>query len=48
MIDSSLPDLDQRDFLVSFKKLTDLGYGVRRGLDDGIKELLNLYSFYET
>lgn len=46
IIDSSLPDLDTRDFLVSFKKLRALGYVVTRSLDDGIRELLRLYGFY--
>jgi nucleoside-diphosphate-sugar epimerase len=46
VIDSSLPDLDQRDFLVSFKKLTELGFRVRLGLAEGIHDLLKLYSFY--
>jgi nucleoside-diphosphate-sugar epimerase len=46
IIDSSLPDLDVRDFLVSFTKIRNLGYKVRLGLDDGIKELLKLYGFY--
>jgi len=47
IIDSSLPDLDVRNFLVSFKKIKELGYKTKRTLDDGIKELVKLYKFYE-
>jgi len=47
IIDSSLPDLDVRDFLVSFQKIRALGYKMRYTLDDGILELLKLYSFYK-
>lgn len=47
IIDSSLPDLDVRNFLVSFKKIKDLGYKTKRTLDEGIKELVKLYKFYE-
>ena len=46
IIDSSLSDLDVRDFLVSFKRIRDLGFNTRFSLDDGIRELLKLYSFY--
>ncbi len=47
LIDSTLPDLDTRNFLVSFKRIKDLGYKAQRTLDDGIRELLKLYSFYK-
>lgn len=47
IIDSSLPDLDVRDFVVSFKKIRDLGYKPQFSLDDGIRELLRLYAFYK-
>jgi len=48
IVDSSMPDLDSRNFLVSFEKIRSLGYRVRRSLDDGIRELLRLYGFYKT
>ena len=48
IINSSLPDLDVRDFLVSFKRFRDLGFRVKLSLDDGIQELLKLYSFYKS
>jgi len=47
IVDSSLPDLDSRDFLVSFKKIRALGYKTQYTLDDGIRELLKLYGFYK-
>jgi len=47
IIDSSLADVDIRDFVVSFKKLRSLGFAVHYSLDDGIRELLKLYSFYK-
>lgn len=46
IVDSSLSDLDVRDFSVSFKKIRSLGYKVKFSLDEGISELLKLYSFY--
>lgn len=46
IISSSLPDLDVRDFLVSFRRIRDLGYMPKRTLDNGIADLLKLYAFY--
>ena len=46
IIDSSLPDNDVRSFLVSFKKIRDLGFKTQKTLDEGIRELLKLYKFY--
>ena len=47
IMDSSLVDLDVRDFVVSFKKIRELGYKAQFSLDDGIRELLRLYAFYK-
>ena len=47
IVDSSLPDLDVRDFLVSFMSIRDLGFKTRLTLDEGIMDLLRLYSFYK-
>ena len=47
IIDSSLPDLDNQNFLVSFKKIRNLKYNVMYSLEDGIKELIKLYSVYK-
>ena len=46
IVNSSLPDLDVRNFLVSFEKIRKLGYTTKRSLDDGIKDLIKLYKFY--
>lgn len=47
IVNSSLPDLDVRSFLVSFKKIKALGYRTNLTLDDGIKDLIKLYRFYK-
>ena len=46
IIDSSIPDFDTRDFVVSFAKIRALGYKTRCSLQEGILELIKLYGFY--
>lgn len=46
LIDSSLPDLDKRNFEISFQKIKKLGFNVEYDLDYGISELIKLYSYY--
>lgn len=46
LINSSLPDLDKRDFAISFEKIKNLGYKTEYNLNDGILELVKLYKFY--
>ncbi len=46
LIDSTLPDLDKRNFEISFKKINDLGFKTVYNLNDGIVDLVKLYSFY--
>ncbi len=46
VIDSSMPTIDKRNFLVSFDKLHRLGYKTRFTLEDGVRELVKLYNFY--
>ena len=46
IIDSTLPDLDQRNFEISFDKINKTGFMVKHNLDYGIKELIKLYKFY--
>ena len=46
IIESSLPDLDKRNFEISFNKINDLGYKVKYNLNDGIMDLVKLYSYY--
>ena len=47
IVNSTLPDLDVRNFLVSFEKIRTLGYKTTLSLDDGIKDLIKLYKFYK-
>jgi nucleoside-diphosphate-sugar epimerase len=46
IIDSEVKDLDVRNFLISYDKIKRYGYKIKYTLDEGIKELLKLYSFY--
>lgn len=46
LIDSTLPDLDARNFQVSFDKINKLGFKTKFSLNDGIDDLKTLYSFY--
>ena len=46
LINSTLPDLDNRNFEISFDKINKLGFNIKYDLDYGIKELIKLYSFY--
>lgn len=46
VFDSSLADVDQRDFLISFDKIKTLGFAPHHTLDDGIRELVALYGYY--
>ena len=46
IVTSTLADFDVRDFLVSFKRINELGYTPSLTLEYGIKELVKLYSFY--
>jgi nucleoside-diphosphate-sugar epimerase len=47
LINSSLPDLDTRNFMVSFDKIRKVEYKTYFSLEDGIKDLVKLYSFYK-
>jgi nucleoside-diphosphate-sugar epimerase len=46
LIDSSLSDLDKRDFEISFEKIKSLGFNLEYDLDYGIQELIKLYNYY--
>jgi nucleoside-diphosphate-sugar epimerase len=46
LIDSTLPDLDNRNFQVSFEKINEIGFYTKRNLEDGIQDLKKLYDFY--
>lgn len=47
MVESKLDDPDRRDFILNFDKLHALGFKPRISLDEGVKELVNLYSWYQ-
>ena len=46
LIDSSLSDLDKRNFEISFNKINKLGFKTEFNLNDGIVDLVKLYKFY--
>lgn len=46
IIDSEVKDLDIRNFFISYAKIAKYNYKVKYTLDEGIKELYKLYSFY--
>ena len=46
VLDSPIKDLDRRNFTVSYKKIENIGYKTKFNLDDGVRELVKLYSFY--
>ena len=46
VIQSGLVDEDIRDFIVSFDKAATLGYDCNISIEEGIRELVKLYSFY--
>ncbi len=47
IIDSELKDKDVRHFIIDYSRIKKLGYEPKKTLDDGIAELLKLFSFYE-
>lgn len=46
IVDSVLRDWDRRDFIINYDKITKLGFRPSKTLDQGINELVKLYSFY--
>lgn len=47
IVNSDLKDKDLRHFIVNFDKIEKLGYRTVRSVEDGIDELIRIYSFYE-
>jgi nucleoside-diphosphate-sugar epimerase len=47
IIDSEIKDRDLRHYIVSFDKFEKLGFTPRRSLEQGIDELIRLFTFYE-
>lgn len=46
-IKAQTPDVDVRNFEISFAKIRRLGFKIGRTLDDGIREMVRLYGYYE-
>jgi len=47
IINSELKDKDLRHFIVNFDKIEKIGYTPSKTINEGIDELIKLYSFYE-
>jgi nucleoside-diphosphate-sugar epimerase len=47
IIDSDIKDKDVRNFIISFDKIKKVGFKPRKTVEDGIKELVKLFRFYE-
>lgn len=47
IINSELSDKDLRHFIVNFDKIEKLGFKPKVSVEDGIDELIKIYSFYE-
>lgn len=47
IIDSDIKDNDVRNFIISFDKIQKVGFKPRKTVEDGIKELVKLFRFYE-
>ncbi len=47
IIDSQMQDKDLRHFLVNYDKIEKIGFRPRISVEEGIDELLKIYSFYE-
>jgi nucleoside-diphosphate-sugar epimerase len=47
IIDSDVKDKDVRHFVISFDKIKKLGFVPQKSLDDGIREMLRIFSFYD-
>ena len=46
IVDSGLPDPDRRDFVIDYRRMEALGFQAQRSLEDGIRELVKLYSVF--
>lgn len=48
IIDSSIKDKDLRHFIVSYDKIRAKGFVPKRTLDDGIRQLLKVFRYYDS
>lgn len=47
IIDSDVKDKDLRHFQISYDKINTLGFRPKKNVDDGVKELLKIFAFYD-
>lgn len=47
IFESNIADIDKRSFMISYDKISLLGFKARTSIEFGIKELMKLYSFYD-
>jgi nucleoside-diphosphate-sugar epimerase len=47
IIDSTLPDLDARNFVINFARISSLGFVPRKTLQEGTSELVKLFRFFK-
>jgi nucleoside-diphosphate-sugar epimerase len=47
-INASMKDIDVRNFEISFSRIKKLGFTVHRNIDDGVREMVRLFSYYES
>ena len=47
IINSELSDKDLRHFIVNYDKIEKIGFKPKISVQDGIDELIRIYSFYE-
>jgi nucleoside-diphosphate-sugar epimerase len=47
IIETQLVDPDRRDFIINFDKIAAMGFTPAFSIEDGIQELLRLYSWYQ-
>jgi nucleoside-diphosphate-sugar epimerase len=47
IINSEIKDKDLRHFIVNYDKIEKLGFKPRISIEEGIKELVKVYGFYE-
>ncbi len=47
-INASMKDVDVRNFEISFSRIKNLGFTVRRNIDDGVKEMARLFQYYDS
>jgi nucleoside-diphosphate-sugar epimerase len=46
IIDSDIKDKDVRHFIISFDKINKLGFETKISVEDGVKELIRIFNFY--